>query len=385
MIWGVSDPRACYAYPQEEKAKTGTGVRRSLRARRCPVRTQFLGALCVMVTVIAVVSLAPVPVAGQSATAPADPWTPPRTPDGQPDLQGIWANNNATPLQRPEGLAGKQALTDEEVATLKERAGQLFGDDAGDAAFGDSVFQAALADAEDFTSRDAGTGNYNHFWLVERDFDNRTSLVVDPPDGRIPPLTPEGQQRADARSAARRRPASGPEDRSLSERCISFGVPRLGAGYNSYYQILQTPGYVVIFMETIHDARVIPLDGRPHISQDIRQWHGDPRGHWEDDTLVVDTTNYSPKSYLRGSAENLHVVERFTRVGPRTINYEITVDDPTTWTGAWTAMIPLKKTEDPIFEFACHEGNLGMEGILSGARAQDKAKAAADAAETESR
>ena len=178
-------------------------------------------------------------------------------------------------------------------------------------------------------------------------------------------------------------PLTGPEDRSLSERCISFGVPRLGAGYNSYYQILQTPGYVVIFMETIHDARVIPLDGRPHISQNIRQWHGDPRGHWEGDTLVVDTTNYSPKSYLRGSAENLHVVERFTRVGPRTISYEITVDDPTTWTNAWTAMILLKKTEDSIFEFACHEGNIGMEGILLGARAQEKA--AAEAAETESR
>ena len=212
-------------------------------------------------TVIAIVSLAPVPVAGQTpraSFAAADTWTLPRTPDGQADLQGIWANNNATPLQRPEELAGKQALTDEEVATLKERATQLFNDDASDAAFGDSVFQAALADAEDFTSTDTETGNYNHFWLVERDFDNRTSLVVDPPDGRIPPLTPEGQQRVDARSAARRRPADGPEDRSLSERCISFGVPRLGAGYNSYYQILQTPGYVVIFMETIHDARVIP-------------------------------------------------------------------------------------------------------------------------------
>ena len=350
------------------------------------MRTRSLAALCVMATVIAVVSLAPVPVAGQTPRASfvaADTWTPPRTPDGQPDLQGIWANNNATPLQRPEELAEKQALTDEEVATLKERATQLFDDDAGDAAFGDSVFQAALADTEDFTSTDGGTGNYNHFWLVERDFDNRTSLVVDPPDGRIPPLTPEGQQRADARSAARERPADGPEDRSLSERCISFGVPRLGAGYNSYYQILQTPGAVVIFMETIHDARVIPLDGRPHISQNIRQWHGDPRGHWEGDTLVVDTTNYSPKSYFRGSAENLHVVERFTRVGPRTISYEITVDDPTTWTNAWTAMIPLKKTEDPIYEFACHEGNIGMEGILSGARAQEKA--AAEAATTESR
>ena len=347
---------------------------------------RVLASTGVLATVIAIVSLAPVPVAGQTpraSFAAADTWTLPRTPDGQPDLQGIWANNNATPLQRPEELAGRQALTDEEVATLKERATQLFNDDAGDAAFGDSVFQAALAEAEDFTSTDAGTGNYNHFWLVERDFDNRTSLVVDPPDGRIPPLTPEGQKRADARSAARRRPADGPEDRSLSERCISFGVPRLGAGYNSYYQILQTPGYVVIFMETIHDARVIPLDGRPHISQDIRQWHGDPRGHWEGDTLVVDTTNYSPKSYLRGSAENLHAVERFTRVGPHTISYEITVDDPTTWTNAWTAMILLKKTEDSIFEFACHEGNIGMEGILSGARAQEKA--AAEAAETESR
>ena len=301
----------------------------------------------------------------------------PRTQDGQPDLQGIWANNVATPLERPEELAEQDALTDEELAGLKARAARLF-DGQGDAAFGDSVFKAALVAADDFTSTDVATGNYNQFWLAERNFDRRTSLIVDPPNGRIPALTKDGQARVAARTEARLRHAVGPEDRALTERCISFGVPRLGAGYNSYYQILQTPGYVVIRMETIHDVRVIPLDGTPHFSDGVRQWHGDSRGHWESDTLVVDTTNFSPKSTFRefnGSAENLHTIERFTRVGPDTLQYEVTVDDPTAWTAPWTVMIPLQQSPDQIYEFACHEGNIGMHGILAGARALEKTEA----------
>ena len=327
------------------------------------------------VAAVAVLWLVPATVAGQAGIAGADTWTLPRTPWGEPDLQGVWANNNVTPLQRPKEFAGKEFLTDQEVAALKQRAAQLFGSDAGDAAFGDQVFQAAAADVQDFESTDGGTGNYNFFWLVERDWDNRTSLVVDPPDGRIPALTAEGQARVDASRAARKRPAHGPEDRSSGERCITFGVPRLGAGYNSYYQILQAPGYVVVVMEMVHDARIIPLDGRPHLNHNIRQWNGDSRGRWEGDTLVVDTTNYSPKSNFRGSTENLHLVERFRRVGPDTIHYQVTVDDSTTWTDPWTAMIPLKGTEDPIFEYACHEGNYGMEGILAGARADERVAA----------
>ena len=197
-------------------------------------------------------------------------------------------------------------------------------------------------------------------------------MVTDPPNGRLPSLTPEAEERIATRKIVQER-AYGPEDRSLGDRCITFSVPSLVAGYNSYYQILQVPGYVVLLMEMIHDVRIIPLDGRPHIGNRIRQWHGDSRAHWEGDTLVIDTTNYSPKSYFKGSQDNLHVTERFTRVGPNSINYEFTVEDQATWTDSWTAMIPLKKTDDTIFEYACHEGNYGMEGILAGARALEKA------------
>src|SRR6266436_9802560 len=186
-------------------------------------------------------------------------WTPPRTTDGQPDLQGVWANNNATPVERPAALAGKPLLTDAEVAALKAKAGELFSGD-GDAAFGDDVFTAIVSGAGKFVSSDAGTGNYNQFWIAGRDFDNRTSLITDPPDGRIPPLTPEAKKRVPAENV---RGFDGPESRSLSERCITYGAPRIQAAYNSYYQIFQTRDTVVILMEMIHDARIIPLDGRP--------------------------------------------------------------------------------------------------------------------------
>src|SRR5262249_4740070 len=301
------------------------------------------------------------------------PWKVSRTVDGQPDLQGVWGNNVATPLQRPPSLAGKAELTPAELDAVKAAAAELFSG-GGDAAFGDSVFEAALTRAESFTSVDGRTGDYNHFWLVEREFDNRTSLITDPADGRIPALTPEAQRRAAARPAPSFDSplADSWEDRSLSERCITFGSPRLGAGYNSYYRIVQSRDFVVIAMETIHDARIVPLDGRPHVGANIQQWLGDSRGHWEGDTLVVDTRNYSPKSRLMGSTENLHVTERFTRVAADTIKYEATFDDPTTWVRPWTAMIPLKRSNDEMYEYACHEGNDGLEGILAGARAAEK-------------
>ncbi len=322
--------------------------------------------LAILTGFVSIVAALPLP-AGD-----ADSWTAPRTPDGQPDLQGVWANNNATPLERPEQLAGKSTLSDAELAEFKDRAAKLFHDGAGDAAFGDSVFRAALGNAKNFTSTDRETGNYNWFWLAQREFsDNRTSLVTDPPDGRIPELTPEGQAKNAEYRANRRRPPRGPEDRHLGERCITFGVPRLGAGYNSYYQIIQTPETVAVVMEMIHDTRIIPLDGRPHVDDGIRQWHGDSRGRWEGDTLVVETRNFSRKSWFRGSSENLRLVERFTRVGPETLEYEVTVEDPTTWTRPWTVMIPLKKSEDAIYEYACHEGNYSMESMLGGARLQE--------------
>jgi len=298
-------------------------------------------------------------------------WTAPRTAFGQPDLQGTWANNNATPLQRPEVLGDRAYLTDEELSAIQSKAAELFSLDANDAAFGDTVFTAALAEVQNFTSNDRATGNYNQFWMVERDWDNRTSLITSTENGRIPDRTQAAKMRAADAGEKRQRHAVWTDDRSLGERCLSFGAPRLGAGYNNYYQVLQTPDYVVIQVEMGHDSRIIPLDGRPHVNDNIRQWLGNSRGYWDDDTLVVETKNYSPYASVMGAADNLHVTERFTRVSEDVLQYEVTLDDPTTWTEPWTAMIPLKSSSDALFEYACHEGNIGMEGILAGARHQE--------------
>jgi hypothetical protein len=307
-------------------------------------------------------------------------WTAPRTVNGQPDLQGVWANNNATPLERPKELAGRAFLTEQEVAALKNKADELFSGQS-DAAFGDAVFLSVLANVQGtksgFKSTDGGTGDYSSVWTVERDWDNRTSLITDPTDGRLPAMTPQAQRKQLATNAVRSGRPSGPEDRSLSERCITFGSPRLGAGYNSYFQILQSAKEVAILMETIHDARLIPLDGSPHLPSNIQTWLGDARGHWEGDTLVVDTTNYRPGVFMNISTEMLHVVERFTRTNAYTLKWEITVDDPGAWSKPWTAMIPLGLSKDAIFEYACHEGNYGMEGILAGARSEENSAEAA--------
>ena len=306
-----------------------------------------------------------------SVSAQDGDWRLPRTPDGRPDLQGVWANNNATPLERPAEWAGKERLTDEELAELKAAAAQAVDD--GDALFGDQLVLAAIQKTK-ATSYDPTTGNYNQFWVVDRDFNNRTSLVVDPPDGRIPALTASARDRRRMVAAQRRdHPADSYTDRPLSERCVTYGVPRLGAGYNSYYQIFQSPDHVVIYHEMNHDARVVPIDGTPPLDDDVRLWHGDSRGRWEGDTLVVETGNYSAHATFRGlSSENLRVTERFTRVGPRTLNYEVTIDDPTTYTRPWTVLIPLMGTADAIYEYACHEGNIGMDGILAGHRAEER-------------
>ena len=258
---------------------------------------------------------------------------------------------------------------------LKKRADRLFKNGISDIAGGDNPFLAALANPERYKNPNGATGTSDE--MIDRVFDSRTSLIVDPPDGKIPLLTPEGRQRqAEADQATRR--AAGPEDLSNVLRCITYGVPRLGgnfgAGIFGYYQIQQTPRYVVLITESIHEARIIPLDGSAHLPSGIRQWNGDPRGRWEGNTLVVDTTNFSPRSYFMGSAENLHLVERFTRVAPDTIDYEIALNDPTTWTKPWTAAVRLRQTRDEIYEFACHEGNYDvMRGILAGARAEEQA------------
>ena len=214
--------------------------------------------------------------------------------------------------------------------------------------------------------------------MIEREFDHHTSLVVDPPDGRIPPLTPEARRRRDAGAGTAQR-AVHPEDLGNALRCIAWGVPRLGGRYGAgdlgYYQILQTPGYVVLYMETGHEARIIPLDGRPHLPRSVGQWSGDSRGRWDGTTLVIETTNFSPRSNFLGSAEGLQLVERLTRVAPDTIRYEMTLTDPATWTRSWRAEMPLKQTDQMLYEYACHEGNYHiLTGILSAARAQEQAK-----------
>jgi hypothetical protein len=342
--------------------------------------------------VIAAGLLAPVPIAGQTsapragtsrATATTKAWTPPRTADGQPDLQGIWLNNSATPLERPKALEGRQFLTDDEVTDLKQRAARLFKGDNADFPGGDNFFLAVLANPDHYKNPNATGGTEA---MIEREFDNRTSLIVDPPDGKIP-WTPEGQRRQDAATAAGLAVApAGPEDLTNAIRCITYGVPRIGvnntsaAGPLGYYQIVQAPGYVVLMLEAIHEARIIPLDGRPHLPESVHQWSGDSTGRWEGNTLVVETINFSPEGNVMGSDEHLHVVERFTRVAPDTINYDITLADPTTWTKPWTVGIRLKQSQAMIYEYACHEGNSAlMRGILAGARtvetpAEDAAK-----------
>ena len=325
-----------------------------------------LRVLVVVLALIAqglVVAQAPKPApagrAGAESSA-AKAWTPSRTPDGQPDLQGIWDFRSATPLERPAAFAGKETMTDDEVAAYERRAAEREdGRPPDDPRSEPSVHPTWWLD-------------YGKTVIKTR----RTSLIVDPADGRIPPQTPEGQQRIAARRAAARShgPADSYEDRSLFERCLTRGVPEgmLPGPYNNNMQLTQTPGYVLIFTEMIHDARIIPLDGRPHVSPDIRRWMGDSRGHWEGNTLVVDTTNFTDKTSFRGSGANLHLVERFTRIDADTLEYRFTVDDPTTWTRPWTVAFPMVKTDGPIYEYACHEGNYGLVGILSGARAEER-------------
>jgi hypothetical protein len=341
---------------------------------------RYLRAVLVAVT-LAAVALAAVSLVAQSpaTTDGAAPgWKVPRTPDGHADLQGVWGNNSVTPMARPRQWKDKAQLTDAELEDLKQFTSKFI-DQGGDAIFGNFV-QLAL-DAKDKgafnqVSYDPTTGNYNQFWMADREWDHRTSLIIDPPDGQYPALTPEAEARraaaAKARASARatRGPSDGPEDRPLSERCISYGAPRTGANYNSYVQIIQSPDTTVLLQEMIHDARVVPMTPKPHLPATIRQLHGDPRGRWEGDTLVVETTNFI--NGFQASTPNVKVTERYTRVSSDFINWALTVEDPATWTKPFTFMIRLKKADGQIYEYACHEGNYAMEGILAGARAEEK-------------
>jgi len=314
---------------------------------------------------VVVVSAGAAVPAGQS-------WTAPRTPDGHPDFQGVWANNTVTPLQRPKAWEGKTRLTEAEIAELQTFARQITEND-GDAQFGDGFINAVLNRIAKPGSYDPGTGNYNQFWVVERDWhDRRTSLITDPPDGKLPAMTPEAQKRRASEIEHRRAHAfEDPEVFPLGERCVNFGVPRVQAGYNSYVQIVQTPGYVMIMNEMAHDARVIPLDGRPHLDPRLTTWNGDSRGRWDGDTLVIDTTNFTDKTRFRGSSEALHTVERLSRVDANTLRYRFTIEDPTTWAKPWTAEYTWPATKDLMYEYACHEGNYAMGNILRGARLKE--------------
>jgi hypothetical protein len=332
-----------------------------------------MGALILVVTVILMASA---PVAAQAQTAaktstakaagsPTAPknWTVPKTPDGQPDLQGYWTSATTTPFERPANLATKEFYTEEEA---KARVDQAQNRTRG--------------------ATQAGTTGDVHYNFEQFGLDAsqnpivpnlRTSQVIDPPNGRLPAQNP-------SRSSTYRRPAGGqfdgPENRSLSERCIIFGgsTPIGTGGYNNAFQITQGAGYVMILKEMIHEARIIPLDGGPHLPSNVRQLNGDSRGHWEGNTLVVDTTNFTDRTNIQQqSMENLHLIERFTRTGPDTITYQYTVDDPSKWTKSWTAEFPIGKIDGPIFEYACQEGNYGLANQLSGARAAEREAEAA--------
>ena len=337
-------------------------------------------ATCVLVA--AALAAAPLVVAGQAP----DGWTAPRTPDGRPDLQGVWASDSATPLQRPEALGDREFLTDEEVAALAAHANQ-YSAVGGDAVFGDTPFRRALSSLEEPAeneqpaarpARRRSTGSYNQFWMSGRWFENRTSLVIDPPNGRLPPRTAEAEERAARRRAAREaplpdRPTLAQEVASIDPniRCMGGGVLLTGRGYNSTYQIFQTPTQLAILKEMYHETRMIPIGAAAPARLGPPSAVGSSRGHWDGDTLVVETTNLSRGA--GGATRDVKVTERFTRVGPELLQYDYTLEDPTTWTRPWTARIFMRPSPGTgiIYEFACHEGNYAIEHALRNERFLD--------------
>ena len=316
------------------------------------------------VAAVALGSLSLVAQSPKSAAAAKAAYRVPKTVDGVPDLTGDWTNATYTPLERPAQFASKEFFTPEEAEQFVKSRDESFNTQAAD----DIHYDNSLWQTENYKK---GVNSL------------RTSLILDPADGKLPPLT----------EAARNRPA-GPvvgegqasrrgdsyENRTWGERCVSWGndgPPMMPVGYNANLDILQGPGYVVVRNEMIHSARLIPTDGnRPHLSEKIRGWNGDSRGHWDGNTLVVETTNYNSKIRFRNSTPALKVTERFTRIAADTIDYQFTVEDPNTWTRPWTAVVPMSKVPGPIYEYGCHEGNYGLPNILRAQRVED-AKAAA--------
>ena len=304
---------------------------------------RFFVAVCV-VSVLVLYGQMP-----SAAQTESKDWTVPRMPWGDPDMEGVWSFATITPLERPTNLAARVELTDDEVAEVNRDARVR----------------------NDRRPQAGSTGTYNAFWWDRGESTGRTSLIMDPPDGRIPSLTEEGKARVASRDDRRMRRAEPRswEDRPLAERCIQYRpLPRLPTGYNNHYQIFQTADSVVLLTEMIHNVRVIPLDERSHIDSRIRLWNGDSRGRWEGNTLVVETTNFSNKTSFRGAGADLHLTERFTRTAPDQIAWEFTVEDSTTWTRPWSGGIPFKQVTGPLYEYACHEGNYAMPTMLRGSR-----------------
>jgi hypothetical protein len=345
------------------------------------MRHRAVASFSVLVAAIAAFTFA-THVAGQTPTPAAKPaaaagkkYVPPRTPDGQPDLQGYWTNSTYVPLERPDRVTKTYYTEQEFAAVIKDAAARE----------AEQTEPGTVADVHyDFTQ--FGLDRSQSAFVKS---DLRTSLIVDPANGKMPPLTAEGQKRNADRAAERRRlgaTTDAVQNMPIGTRCLIMagsGPPMMNAGYNSNYQIVQGQGYVMILVEMIHDARIIPLEGKQAtLPETMRQWMGDSRGHWDGDTLVIETTNLNGKNPFRGSSERMKVTERLWRVDANTLGYRFTIDDPATWTQPWTAEAPMTKSVGPIFEHACHEGNYGVRNTLAGARLEEKKAAEAAAKKT---
>jgi hypothetical protein len=334
----------------------------------------LLPAFVILASVCLGQGVAPASAKKEAARGPAaksSVWTPPRLPDGKPDLSGYWSNNTATPLERPGTLAGKEFQSDEEAKLLETESRER-----------------TKASDRQKTERPNEVGDYNAIFKEDGRWalpNRRTSIITDPKDGRMPPMTPAAKQKFDADQQYHKlHPHDGPEDMTTIERCITWissGPPMLPTFYNNNYQVIQTHDHLMILAEMIHDTRVIPLDGRPH--ENIPQWMGDSRGHWEGDTLVVETINFNGRRGWFGTPmteggggkrpdQKMKVTERFTRMAPDILLYQFTVDDPGIYTKPWSGEIPMRATAGPVYEYACHEGNYGMPLILTGARADEQ-------------
>ena len=319
------------------------------------------------VIAVPVVALVAMAAAATSAAGQSTPW-------GDPDLQGTWTSSGATPMERPDQFAGRDKLSDEEVSSIRAQT---------------TARDLELLNAPaQRTEVGTNPGAYNNFWMDRGSRTNRTSMLIDPPSGKFPPLTPAGEQHSknQLKAPGGMEKDDTWEDRHIWERCVTRGgmpnamFPR---SYNNNMQVFQAPGVVVMLIEQVHEVRVVPIDDRPQVSDKITQWNGLSRGHWEGDTLVVETANLDDRvsalqpwslfSSHQGSGKELTLVERFTRVAPGTLEYEVEVNDPLMYTDSWTVNYPFTQMDDLIYEYACHEGNAGMEGILSGGRAEDLA------------